>query len=77
MNKKRVGWNEELIKEQFTEAEAQAILEIPMSSMRAKDRLIWNQTRNDQYNMSSGYKAEKGKKKKDEGVKGLMERKRS
>lgn len=66
MNQEGVGWNEELIKELFTEVEAQAILRIPTSSMGANDRLVCNQTRNGQCIVSSGYKATKAKKKKDE-----------
>ncbi|CAH2946110.1 MAG: hypothetical protein CPDRYMAC_7109, partial [uncultured Paraburkholderia sp.] len=45
-----------LLNQLFCEEEKQAILNIPVSSMGLKDKLIWSSTKNGQYTVAAGYK---------------------
>lgn len=63
MNHANKGWNTELLNQIFSEAKVKVIMRIPVSSMGAKDRLLWNTTRNGQYTIASGYQAAKVRKK--------------
>lgn len=49
------GWNQAVIRNLFSEKEAQAILKIPISIMGEKDRLYWRDTKDGQYSVASGY----------------------
>lgn len=48
MNQEGEGWNVNLLKSLVTESEANAIMNIPLSSMGVQDRLIWDHTANGQ-----------------------------
>jgi hypothetical protein len=49
------NWNEALLKEVFTEEEAQVIANIPLSSLLPKDRLIWCETASGIFLVRSAY----------------------
>lgn len=65
------GWNKELLKQLFTEEEVTNIIQIPVSSLGTKDRLIWMPSRNGQYTVTTGYKTEKKGSHSWQGMKGL------
>ncbi|WP_288831198.1 hypothetical protein, partial [uncultured Paraburkholderia sp.] len=65
LNPRGEGWNKELLNQLFSEEEKKAILNIPVSSLGLKDRLIWQATKDGQYTVASGYKWAKKKQKQE------------
>lgn len=59
LHQHRVGWNEELLYQLFSEKECLSIQKIPVSSLGLTDKLIWHSTKNGQYSVKSGYKLAK------------------
>lgn len=52
------AWKTSLVNEVFWEDEAEAILNIPLSPLQAKDRRIWRGTKNAEYSVRSAYNME-------------------
>lgn len=48
-------WNGIPIRQLFSQQEAECIRQIPISQLRAKDRLVWHFTKKGNYTMNSGY----------------------
>lgn len=71
MHQNRAGWNKELLQQLFSESEVQNIMQIPISSLRVANRLVWSNSKNGQYLIALGYslaKISQSRKKGDEGT---------
>ena len=50
-----LAWDSEKIRASFLPYDAEAILQIPLSSRSPPDKLIWHATRDGKYSVRSGY----------------------
>ncbi|XP_042979972.1 uncharacterized mitochondrial protein AtMg00310-like [Carya illinoinensis] len=60
-------WKETLVREVFEEREAELILQTPLSSMNARDRVSWQGTKDGRFSVRSAYHMEKAREQEDNG----------
>ncbi|KAG6639514.1 hypothetical protein CIPAW_10G106100 [Carya illinoinensis] len=60
-------WKETLVREVFEEREADLILQTPLSSMNARDRVSWQGTKDGRFSVRSAYHMEKAREQEEKG----------
>lgn len=74
MNQTRVGWNDHLLRQLFSNEDVRAIMNTPCSLLGRADRLVCMHSNDGQYTTKSGYKVAKSCQKRSKGDEGTSSR---